>query len=74
MSPKTSTSTELIDRVRERGVKGCKPSAALEEDGLTIAVLGEDPVAVLCRTAAVQWWRWPVAVLPVAGSTPSVIG
>ena len=48
--------------------------AALEEDGLTIVVLGEDPVAVLSRRAAVQWRRWPVAVLSVAGSAPSVIG
>ena len=38
----------IRDRVRERerGVKGCKPLAALEEDGLAIAVLGDNPVAV----------------------------
>ena len=59
--------------MRERGVKGgCKPSAAFEEDGLAIVVLGEDPVAVLCRRAVVQWWRWPVAVLPVTGCAPSL--
>ena len=41
--------------MRERGVKGCKPSAALDEDGLAIAVLGDDnPVAVLSRREAVQ--------------------
>ena len=60
--------------MRERDEGGCKPSAAFEEDRLAIAVLGEDPVAVLSRRAAVQWRRWPVTALPVAGSTPSVIG
>ena len=49
---------------------GCKPSTALEEDGLANVVLGEDPMAVLCRRAAVQWRRWPVAVLPVTDSAP----
>ena len=44
----------IRDRVRERGVKACKPSAVLEEDGLAIAVLGDNPVAVLSRRAAVQ--------------------
>ena len=41
MSPRTSTSTGLIDRVREReGRRRCKPSAAFAEDGLAIVVLG----------------------------------
>jgi len=44
----------IRDRVRETGVNGCKPSAALEEDGLAIVVLGDNPVAVLSRRAAVQ--------------------
>ena len=59
--------------MRKRGVR-CKPSAALEEDGLAIAVLGEVPVPVLCRRTVVQWRRWPVVALLVAGSAPSVIG
>ena len=36
----------IRDRVREGGVKGCKPSTALKEDGLAIAVLGDNPMAV----------------------------
>ena len=42
------------DRVRERGVKGCKPSVALEEDGLAIAVLGDTLVVVSSRRASMQ--------------------
>ena len=54
MSPRTSTSAITVDRTREREVKGCEPSAALEEDGLAIAVLGDNPVAVLSQRASVQ--------------------
>ena len=36
MSPRTSISAVTVDRMREGEVKGCEPSAALEEDGLAI--------------------------------------
>ena len=57
-------------------MRGGKPSTAFAVDKLAIAVLvgeavksgGEDAVAV----AAVQRRRWPVAVLSVAGSAPSL--
>jgi len=52
-------------------MKGSKPSAAFEEDELAIA-----SVSVTRwrrgRREAVQRRRWPVAVLPVAGSAPSL--
>ena len=54
MSRRTSISTVIVDRTREREVKGCEPSVVLEEDGLAIAVLGDNPVAVSSRRAAVQ--------------------
>ena len=38
----------FIDRAREReGWRRCKPSAAFEEDGLAITVLGEDSMEAL---------------------------
>ena len=54
----------IRDRVRKRGVKECKPSVSLEEDGLAIAVLDDNLVAVLSRRAAVQWRRFPSLAAP----------
>ena len=66
----------LIDRVRERRLRRCKPSVAFVEGELAMGLLdggavmpsGEGAVVV----ATVQRRRWPVAELPVADNAPSL--
>ena len=54
----------LIDRVRERRLRRCKPSAAFVEDEGKLG--GEDAIAVV----TVQRRRWPVAVFLSLAAPP----